>query len=798
MRVAWRGTAVLAVCFCLALSVAGATTGDWPQMRGPAGDGRVTGTELFSGDRAGLSLTWRIPLGLGYSGIAVADGRAVTLFSDGTHDVAMAVNTLDGKELWRYSIAETYLPHDGSEGGPLSTPVIHDGMVYVLGPKGQLVALKLASGEMIWSKMLPSDFGAVEPEFGFTTSPVVADGVLIVQTGGSEGRALSGLDTRSGKTLWSLGDEKVEYQSPAVVTLAGQRQVVAISGHQISGIEAKNGKVLWEHVLDEKDNVYSSNVMPLDDDGFMTFVGRAAVRFKVSKDDSGYSIQELYRSEDLGGTYALPVEHKGYIYGFKRQFLTCIDAGTGELVWKSRPPGGRGLILVDGHLIVYAAQGNVVVVKATPEGYMETARVQAMEGSGYTWPSFAGNQIFVRSLGEMAAVKIVTAPTGALAAAGGDDAAAMNTAFMAFVHKLEKAENKQELIDQFLAEHDTLPVVEGEFVHFVYNGAVEDLAIEGNMIEGGAPETMSRVAGTDFYYRSYRLIPRTRWEYRYVVDFDNQVADPRNSETVPADSDEVGWSTFSLDMPATAMFFDEPPEGQPRGTIETITYKKEAEEGEGREIRVYLPSGYAENEKPYPLLVVHGLDWLDKGLLANTLDNLIGTSVQPVVVAVMAPRPEWWLEGGGTGTSEYVDILATEIVPFIEGKYRIKDEAASRAVMGGSFFGVTSVLAALKHPDVFGSAAAQSANMGLGADEEMMALMAERKGEDIRFYVGWNRYEFRDLDSGEDVRDENLRLAQALEENGFTFQGGEVLDAFGWGSWRARSDDILVALFPMP
>jgi len=198
------------------------------------------------------------------------------------------------------------------------------------------------------------------------------------------------------------------------------------------------------------------------------------------------------------------------------------------------------------------------------------------------------------------------------------------------------------------------------------------------------------------------------------------------------------------------------------------------------------------------LLVVHGLDWMDKGLLANTLDNLIGDSVQPVVVAAVAPRPEWWLEGGGTGTSQYVDLLATEIVPFIASEYRIKDDAASRAVMGSSYFGVTAVLAALKHPEVFGGAAAQSVNMGLGADEEMMRLMKEKKGAEIRFYVGWNRYESRDMDSGEDVRDENLRLAQALEENGFTFAGGEVLDAFGWGSWRARSDDILVALFPMP
>ncbi|MCZ6747228.1 MAG: PQQ-binding-like beta-propeller repeat protein [Acidobacteria bacterium] len=774
----------------------GGTT-QWPQLRGPAGDGQVTGTELFSGPQSGLALAWRVPLGPGYSGIAVAEGRAVTLFSDGTDDLVLAVDTSTGKELWRHKLAPTNKAHDGSDGGPGSTPAIHGDLVYALGPKGQFVALRLADGSEVWSKLLSRDFGGREPDYGFTTSPVIAGDVVVVQTGGDAGRALSGLDARTGETLWSLGDQDVEYQSPAFLKLAGEKQVIAISGHQINGIAARSGKVLWEHALEEDEGVDSSNILPLGDDGFLTFVSGTAVRFKVSKSDDGYQVEEVYRSKDLGGTYALPVSHDGHLYGFKGQFLTCVEAETGKVVWKSRPPGGRGLILIDGHLVVYAAKGNIVVVKATPDGYMETARLHVLEGSGYTWPSFADDTVFVRNLSEMAAVTITAQQSGPLGdqAAAGGRAAEPKTAFSAFVHRVEMAENKQPLIDGFLAGNKQLPVVDGEYIHFVYEGAVDDIAISGNMIEGGAAEAMERIDGTDFYYKTYRLIPASHLEYRFNIDFEKQVLDPRNEESVPANFGDVGWSVVSLGDGAASPYLEEPPAGHLRGTVETLKFKDKAG-GDEREIRVYLPAGYGEGDRTYPLLVVHGLDWLDKGLLGNVLDNMIGESIEPLVVAMVAPRQEWWTEAGGTGTGQYVDLLAGEIVPFLQGKYRLRDEAASRGVMGSSYFGLTALYASMKHPEVFGKAAVLSANLGLGADDEVMALIKARKADNLLLYMGWNRYEQRDPDNDVDSREDNLNLAQFLEEHGYSFTGGEALDAYGWGSWRARADDFLVALYP--
>ena len=101
-------------------------------------------------------------------------------------------------------------------------------------------------------------------------------------------------------------------------------------------------------------------------------------------------------------------------------------------------------------------------------------------------------------------------------------------------------------------------------------------------------------------------------------------------------------------------------------------------------------------EKKYPLLIVHdGVKWIEKGLLANTLDNLIGTSVAPVVVAFLDTIDDWWLEAGGSETRPFVDMLADELVPALEGKYRLQTSPHGRAVLGAQVGSGSEIATAL-------------------------------------------------------------------------------------------------------
>src|SRR5262245_1398740 len=73
---------------------------DWPHLRGPALDGRATAPGTFAAEGNGFALAWKAPIGSGYSGIAVAGGRAVTMFTEGDADWIAAFDAATGKRIW--------------------------------------------------------------------------------------------------------------------------------------------------------------------------------------------------------------------------------------------------------------------------------------------------------------------------------------------------------------------------------------------------------------------------------------------------------------------------------------------------------------------------------------------------------------------------------------------------------------------------------------------------------------------------------------------------------------------------
>jgi enterochelin esterase-like enzyme len=505
-------------------------------------------------------------------------------------------------------------------------------------------------------------------------------------------------------------------------------------------------------------------------------------------------VAELYRSNALGGNYAPPVHHEGHLYGFRGQILTCVNAETGERVWRSREPGGDGLILVDGSLVIFGAKGNVVVAAATPEGYVEKARLQALEGSSLTWPSFADGRIFVRNLEEMAAVE-VKAGAGAVRAAG-DGPVGAGTAFAAWIGKVKASDDPQAMVDAYFEKVESTPLVEGEFVHFVYRDAdAADVGLAGSMNDSDALEPLERVAGTDLFHRTLELSPDSHWEYRFQVNFEDWTTDPGNPRTVPATE---GGDMLSALLPADypAATFTAEPSG-PRGDMESFTLESEAL-GWEKEIQVWLPPGYGDGEASYPLLVVNDAEaWIDKGLLVHALDNLVGKSVQPMVVAFVNAHRAWWLEAGGSETAGYVAMLATELVPELKKRYRLADTPGGHAILGHRFYAFSSAYAALEHPEIFGKVGMQSAYTGLGLADELMAKIAAGEPGAVDFYLDWNRYDERNIDRDWDFARDSRTLDQALRARGYDVAGGELEDSYGWAGWRTRIDDILSALYPL-
>ncbi len=428
-----------------------------PPQAGSAGRSR------FGADAGAMAVRWRVDLGSGYSGVAVAAGRAVTMFTDGPRDVLAAFDTDSGKETWRVTIAERHVGLDGSFDGPISTPVIASGSVFALGPLGHLVAVDVAAGRILWRTDLRELVQAAKPHYGFASSPLVAGGVLVVQVGTGNGQAIAAFDLVTGARRWTAGTDTVEYQSPVLLRLGSREIVVAAGSTRLTGLDPATGRVLFDHPhggVSGPISISSGVPVPAGDGRiFLKTHPDASTLFRMSKKaDGGIAVDVLWTAPVMRQTYVVPVYYDGHLYGMNgRTVLTCVDASTGEVKWRSREPGD-GFPTLAGDRIVFATKTHTLHVgPASPLGWKEQGRLDLFDDLVWTAPTVVGKSVFARSLGELVRVDWTAAATTVVDAAR---PAVASPTFARFLAELERAQDKTAAVDRFLASVKDGPLVD--------------------------------------------------------------------------------------------------------------------------------------------------------------------------------------------------------------------------------------------------------------------------------------------------------------------------------------------------
>ena len=779
----------LGMFFCVPLFSGSSDNQTWPNFRGNSYDGIGKHDGLFK-KGFGLEVSWQKELGSGYSSISLADGIAVTMFSDGTDDFMIGLDAQTGKELWKYKIAATYKGHDGSHDGTISTPVIDGKHVYGLGAFGHLFALELKSGKPLWAQHVVDDLDGKAQTYGFGTSPLVAGNVLVVQTGG-ENAAISGLDKMTGKRLWKTGNDVISYQSPILGKLLGVEQLICPGDNLLFGIDPKNGKLLWEYKHDGQNGSY--NPVKIGEDRLFFRTRNEGVMLRASKKNDTYQFEELWKSRELRNTSNVTVYHQGHLFGYSGRFLTCVKAETGERVWKSRPPGDGFLILVEDKLVVVTKAGTLHLIAASPTGYQEHASIEALNSLTWTPPSFGYGKVFVRNLSHIAAVDVGREKTQMIATDDQKHGVLPQTEFGEWVKKVKASSDKKAMIDAFMKSQKSFPLIEkNRYVHVVYRGPAKDVAITGDHLNTGTEHVLNAIPETDFSYYSFELKPNAHISYRLAIDYEPPGLDPRN----PYKGEGFQGEDSLVAMPKSEGAFNLKG-GEPAGKLVSMDFESKIT-GSTRKVQVYLPPGYDQNENRFPVLYAgYGTFVLEQGQMTSVLETVIGKSVKPFigVFVDLSPANNFGELGGEPG-KKYVQMLAQELAPHIDATYRTQSKASSRAVLGASSAGYSALLAGLLYGDVFGMVATQSVNLTRQRDEEVAKLITEAKNKDVRFVVEWGLYGSRNA-NGLDFPGTNSALAKQLKEKGFTVNGGEKPLGNGWANWRTRFDDILRHLFPI-
>ena len=437
---------------------------DWPQFRGSGVDGGSSASGVFSvEDPFSLGVGWQRDIGQGYSSVSIQDGVAVTMFeseSDGRNVVA-AFDVDTGEERWRSSVGDTYVGPDGSFNGPAATPLLAGSAVIALGRRSNLVGLDLASGDQLWSLDLALDYQARHPRYGVATSPVLANGAVIVQVGGPE-TALGALDPATGRWLWTVGGNAVNYQTPVPARLAGREQLLVADQVAVRGIDATSGDILWRYEHGGRGLLGASSLVPVPvgpNRVFLAHDNDESTLLEVNANGNAFSVGEVWRNRNIRNSYTVPVYHDGYLYGYGSRFLTCVDATTGESVWRSRTPGDGFLTLVDEHLVILTKDGTLHVAEASPDGYTELAALDLFDELTWTPPSFADGYIFARSQGTVARVDIrrtaqFTDATGAPDTAGAPVGEATFARFVADVESADSLDAKVDRINRYLSSFE--------------------------------------------------------------------------------------------------------------------------------------------------------------------------------------------------------------------------------------------------------------------------------------------------------------------------------------------------------
>ncbi|MEM8997917.1 MAG: alpha/beta hydrolase-fold protein [Acidobacteriota bacterium] len=269
------------------------------------------------------------------------------------------------------------------------------------------------------------------------------------------------------------------------------------------------------------------------------------------------------------------------------------------------------------------------------------------------------------------------------------------------------------------------------------------------------------------------------------------MTDPRNPRTTgPEDRERSLLATAGWRPPSHLR----DPEGA-RGRLETLPWKSELLDNE-RELQIYLPPGYGEGTERYPLLVVNdAAGALTEGAMDRSLDNLIGETVAPIIVAFV---PNIGGELGGLGTADYTRAQVEELIPLLDKTYRTDARRESRAVMGQDFYGgagFASIYLALHYPGSVSRAAAQSYENG-ALEADLWAALSGAK-RDVELIFHWSSYDrfypFWDFDARRDSKN----LVEALEKKGYRPKTLTSDDGFGWGLWQGRMAEVLEALFPL-
>lgn len=428
----WRYVAV----FLLAVACPAAHA-DWPDFRGPWGDGHVSAPGVTK--PSGFPLHWsetnnikwktEIPY-RGWSTPVVMGGQVwlTTATPDGRDYFAICVDQESGKILFNEKVFHTDSPEPLGNGASMNgyatpSPVIEPGRVYVHFGSAGTACLDTGTGKVIWKR---NDLPCRHYR-GASSSPVLFENLLILTFDGADLQYLAGLNKKTGETLWKTNrsvawnDEKVPgpmakdgdlrkaHSTPLVAMVSGKPQLLSVGAKAAYGYDPRTGSEIWRVEY----NDYSAAPRPLFDRGIAYLVtGLSKKEMWAVKTDGHGNVTDTHVAWKISsgvGKYASPLLVDGLIYtAADESFVTCIEAASGKVVWTERIGGkyAGSPIYADGRLYFFSQDGTTTVLK--PGRALEVIATNTLANGFMASPAADGKAFYLRTKTDLYRVESTT------------------------------------------------------------------------------------------------------------------------------------------------------------------------------------------------------------------------------------------------------------------------------------------------------------------------------------------------------------------------------------------------------
>ena len=427
---------LLAAAVLIAAAPGTGLADDWPEYRGAGRQGIWTETGILETfPTEGLSYSWRVPIHDGHAGPAVAGGRVFVLDARPVPGERAGMRRIErilcldeetGTVLWSHEWAADYAGLQPLYAiGPRATPTVDGDRVYVQGAMGRLLALDVATGEVLWSKDYVADLGAEVPAWGMAGAPLVEGDLLICLAGGEPDAKVIAFDKHTGEEIWRALSSEWEpgYNAPIVFDVGGVRQLIVWHPRGITSLDPQTGERYWDEPFEVRLGVTIAS--PVRNGPYLLvssfFNGSRMLRLNLDRPDA----TPIWRSENstevdtdkLHSMLVTPVIDGDYVYGIDSYGeLRCLDVRTGERLWESQAltveharQASAFFVRNGDRYFISNDRGELIIARLSPAGIDVISRTHLLEPTHpvprrrelgavlWSYPAYANRHIVARN-----------------------------------------------------------------------------------------------------------------------------------------------------------------------------------------------------------------------------------------------------------------------------------------------------------------------------------------------------------------------------------------------------------------